>query len=222
LHRSRNTNIWTEKWFRTLSPTAKLTYMHMYDACDSAGFFEVDVEYIHSHTRSIISDIEDSLDELKSSPANILVVSDNNDHVWITNFLSLQNKTPLTGKNKEHIKIFRIIHVKIELFEFRKDEILQILPAHEKPKRGLPASVKEFRSPTIDKITKFYERINIIDSEFEASAFFNHYHKQNWVLGNNIKMSDWQSSATRWVQKHKKRKSEIYANSIIGTIKDVL
>ena len=99
----------TEKWknrdFRKLSPQAKLLLIYMFDHCDIAGFWEVDLE--HAQFCTGINDLEGPFKALASSYK--LVKKDDLSVIWIKNFLLYQKNWPLNENNTAHRGIIKIL-----------------------------------------------------------------------------------------------------------------
>jgi hypothetical protein len=61
---------------------------------------------------------------------------------------------------------------------------------------GLGAEQKMSR-PEITQVLSFFKKNNYPD--IEAKKFFNHYQSNGWMVGGAVPMSDWHSSAHKWM-----------------------
>ena len=102
--RFTETGKWKDRWFRGLSPTAKLLWFYVCENCDIAGFWEVDLPAAAWFTGSKLSTLTGALKELDRG----LFWDD--DYVWLRNFIYYQNNLPLNPKNNCHAGILNRIH----------------------------------------------------------------------------------------------------------------
>jgi hypothetical protein len=67
------------------------------------------------------------------------------------------------------------------------------------------AAEKKFTRPEITQVLSFFKKNNYPD--LEAKKFFNHYQSNGWLVGGVSPMSDWQSSAHKWMLNAEKFKN---------------
>ncbi|MCJ7483903.1 MAG: hypothetical protein MUO31_13170 [Thermodesulfovibrionales bacterium] len=101
--RFTQTEKWDDKWFRQLSPNAKVLYWYIWDKCNIAGFWEVDLEGALFHTKIPQRGIEGAYKELARG------FLANGDYVWIRKFLYHQRNLPLNENNPSHRGILKVI-----------------------------------------------------------------------------------------------------------------
>ena len=115
--RFTETNKWEDKFFRKLSPAAKLLYWYMWDRCDIAGFWEVDLHLASFCIGVCEAELESAFEELSDK---YIVVRGS---VWIKTFLKHQRNENLDLNNPAHIGILR----KIAEHKSFSEKILNIL-----------------------------------------------------------------------------------------------
>jgi hypothetical protein len=64
---------------------------------------------------------------------------------------------------------------------------------------------KKYARPEITRVLSFFTKNNYPD--LEAKKFFNHYQSNGWLVGGISPMTDWQSSAHKWMLNAEKFKS---------------
>jgi hypothetical protein len=67
------------------------------------------------------------------------------------------------------------------------------------------AAEKKFTRPEITQVLSFFKKNNYPD--LEAKKFFNHYQSNGWLVGGMSPMSDWHSSADKWMLNAEKFRS---------------
>lgn len=106
--RFTETDKWKDPWFRKLSPNAKVLFEYLRDACDSAGFWEVDLD-LASYFTGIPKASDDSL--FKAGPNGGIEAAFEelsrcyiaaNSHIYIKKFLLHQKNLPLNINNPAH------------------------------------------------------------------------------------------------------------------------
>lgn len=115
--RFTETGKWRDKWFRKLSPTEKLLFLWMIDNCDSAGFWEVDLELAAQETGATRPRIQGAFKGL----ARAYIQS--GDYIWIWRFIVVQRNWPYSPENNAHKAIKRLFD---EHSEFSIDFIQKI------------------------------------------------------------------------------------------------
>ena len=145
--RNTNTDKWSKRCFRRLSPSAKLLYLYILDNCDIAGIWEIDIEKVAFETGlcseseagrlfdappAQVASIEAALVELEA----FLIAPAEGLHrgyvgatkaVFVREFLELQNNLPLNVNNACHRGILK----RIESSNGLQEHILAFLQAEE-------------------------------------------------------------------------------------------
>lgn len=156
--RFTNSGKWSDKWFRDLSPCSKTLYWYLWDVCDIAGFWEIDLEHAAYNTKIPNSDIEGAFKGLSRG----FIQSDG--YIWIRRFLYHQRNLPLNKDNKAHVGILRRIDEHKSLFP----NVLELLE-QQGPSKGLhsPTSISISKGKGISKEEK--EIFNIARKRFPGS-----------------------------------------------------
>lgn len=108
--RFTNSEKWADSWFRNLSPYSKTLYWYLWDACDIAGFWEIDLEHAVYHTKISEAEIKGAFKGLSRGYVK------NNGFIWIRRFLYHQRNLPLNKENKAHKGILARIEEHKSLF----------------------------------------------------------------------------------------------------------
>lgn len=115
--RFTQTEKWDDIWFRPLSPNAKTLYWYIWDKCNIAGFWEVDLDGAVFHTKISKRSIEGAYKELSRG------FETNGNYIWVRRFLYHQKNLPLNPDNPAHKGILRVIEEYKTLFP----NVLQLL-----------------------------------------------------------------------------------------------
>ena len=115
--RFTQTEKWDDKWFRQLSPNAKVLYWYIWDKCNIAGFWEIDLDGAAFHTKISTKSIGRVFEEL----ARGFLAKGN--YVWVRKFLYHQRNLPLNPNNPAHKGILKIIDEFKSIFPTVLDEI---------------------------------------------------------------------------------------------------
>ena len=132
---------WKDPWFRKLTPAAKLMCLYLYDRCDIAGFWEIDLEAAAFEIGIKYNDVLGAMKDLERA------YETNGDYIWIKRFVRFQGNKDLNENNKAHLGIIRILTEK-EGFSKNVSRVLnrQELPSSfEGPSKGLfsPTSISK-------------------------------------------------------------------------------
>jgi hypothetical protein len=163
-YRYTNTEKWVDAWFSNLKQIEMLLFIYLCDNCDIAGFIEVNFRRWANDLSSSAETIEGALKGLTRG----LILSKDNDCVFIRNFLKHQKNLPLNESNKAHLGILR----RFELYKHKFD-IQDINNFIEGATKGLP-------SPTgigIGKEGVLEENIDIPFQSVEFSEKWKEYTK---------------------------------------------
>lgn len=115
---------WADKWFRSLKPAEKIVWIYLCDNCDIAGFYEMDHESIAFHTGLNMEEVQGAT---KGLTRGYIGAENNNDDIWIKNFLKHQNNHILNPSNNCHKGIIKRIQMNLSNFP----DIPNILGAQE-------------------------------------------------------------------------------------------
>lgn len=139
--RFTETTKWEDKYFRKLSPEAKLLYWYMWDRCDIAGFWEVDLHLAAFCIGYDESRLQEAFKELSSRYILDTKV------VWIKSFLKHQKNDKLNENNPAHFGIIRKIAEHKALREqvlksLDKESLLELIDditarGYQAPSKGL-------------------------------------------------------------------------------------
>ena len=110
---------WDDVWFSQLTMEQKVMFMYLCDACDIAGFYEVNERLV-----SLRTGIEDVRGAIKSLSKSVVLKG---DYVWIIKHIKHQRNLPINPKNNAHKGIISSIAEKIDYFP----EILDKLPKQD-------------------------------------------------------------------------------------------
>lgn len=108
--RFTNSGKWADKWFRNLPPYSKTLYWYLWDVCDIAGFWEIDLDHATYHTKIPDDEIEGAFKGLDRG----FIQADG--YIWIRRFLYHQRNLPLNKENLAHKGILRRIEEHKSLF----------------------------------------------------------------------------------------------------------
>lgn len=204
-YRFTNTDKWTDAWFCNLKQLEMLLFIYLCDNCDIAGFIEVNYKRWATDLNSSPETIEGAIKGLSRG----LLFSNENDCIFIRNFLKHQKNMPLTPeKNPAHkgiVNRFNEYMYKFDIKDINDFFKRGLVGATE----GLQSPIgngngigndngngigKKFQKPTISEIEQYcFERSNGIDPE----KFFNYYESNGWMVGKN-KMKNWKAAVHTW------------------------
>jgi len=113
--RFSDNDIWTkQRWFKDLAPLDKLVFFYIKDACDYAGFYEVDVQTLCEHTGLDSIDLQEFIKNVNKDydPFSGKVIKKerlkivDSKYIWITGFVAFQyeNKEGLINPNAPVVK----------------------------------------------------------------------------------------------------------------------
>lgn len=98
-YRFTNTEKWADSWFSTLKQLEMLLFIYLCDNCDIAGFIEVNYKRWATDINTTIDKVQMAIIGLNKG----LLISKNNDCIFIRNFLKHQKNLPLIPeKNPAH------------------------------------------------------------------------------------------------------------------------
>ena len=102
-YRFTDTDKWNDSWFTSLSPNEKLLFNYLCDICDIGGFVEINFKKWAVDLGIKASDVQDACKGIERG----LVYSNDNDCLYIRNFLKHQKNLPINPKNKAHAGILK-------------------------------------------------------------------------------------------------------------------
>jgi len=131
---------WDDVWFSQLTMEQKVMFMYLCDACDIAGFYEVNERLVCLRTG--IEDVRGAIESLSKS------VMLKGDYIWIIKHIKHQRNLPINPKNNAHKGIISSIAERIDSFPeildsfSRQDSItvkecLGLNRGYEAPSEGL-------------------------------------------------------------------------------------
>ena len=94
---------WKDPWFRKLTPYEKLMCLYLYDRCDIAGFWEIDLESAAFEIGISHADILEAVKGLERC------YETNGDYIWIKRFVRFQGNKDLNENNRAHVGIMRLL-----------------------------------------------------------------------------------------------------------------
>ena len=132
---------WKDPWFRKLTPTAKLMCLYLYDRCDIAGFWEIDLEGAAFEIGVSHQDILEAMKGLERC------YETNGDRVWVKRFIRFQGNKELNENNKAHQGIIRLLRER----EGFSENVSRVLNGIDLPSPYEGASMPLLRSQGISK-----------------------------------------------------------------------
>lgn len=101
---------WDDVWFRKLGPLQKLVIFFLWDRCDQAGFWEIDIDGMAFHTGVSSDKIRPLFEGLNNSQEGLQkALIKRGNFVWIKDFIGDQKNLPLNPMNNAHTKIISCI-----------------------------------------------------------------------------------------------------------------
>lgn len=135
-YRFTNTEKWTDSWFSNLKQIEMLLFIYLCDNCDIAGFIEINYKRWANDLGSNVSTIEGACIGLQRG----LIFSQDNDCLFIKNYLKHQKNLPINENNKAHVGILK----RFEVYKYKFD----IQDVNEFITRGFKGASKGLQSPT--------------------------------------------------------------------------
>ncbi len=193
------TEKWEKKKFRNYSPEAKLLLLYIFDKCDIAGFWEIDLNQA-KFSIGFSTDLNTLMKELANSYITV-----SKELIWVKNFIIYQGNWPLKKDAPAHKGICRILlshnsfvqktleHMEEKTGLTVTKELLNSLSIS----KGISISKSIFQEPTVSEIQDYCKEKNI---SIDAEDFIQFYGSKNWMVGKN-KMKDWRLAvcrATKW------------------------
>lgn len=204
---------WTDMWFNSLSPHAKLLFIFLYENCDNAGFYEVNKKFLLLCLGVTSDELKSSILELSKS----YIKSNVGNKIWLKNFLKHQKHIPLNTRNKAHKRIVSIIKENLsDEDKFKGCDVLEfLLPdesnevvipnVKEKDSTTLPVKKKRrssrtFTKPTEQEIMDYMMERDFPNAKVEANSFFDYQESIGWKVGNKP-MVLWKNAVNTWISK---------------------
>ncbi len=94
---------WKDPWFRKLPPPGKLLLLFLYDRCDIAGFWEIDMEAAAFEIGYPAKTLVSALKHLESR------YETNGKYLWVRRFIEFQGNYPFKDKVRVHEGIIRLL-----------------------------------------------------------------------------------------------------------------
>ena len=131
-YRYTNTEKWDDNWFSSLKQVEMLLFMYLCDNCDIAGFAEVNFKRWAVDLNSSPGIIKEALKGLQRG----IIISQDNDAVYLRNFLKHQKNLPLNTNNKAHVGIIR--RFDLYMYKFNIQDINEFIESSMiAPSKGL-------------------------------------------------------------------------------------
>ena len=224
MKRFTETDKWSDKWFRKLSPESKLLFLYLCDNCDIAGFIEKDIELWEFHTG-----IRGLLGAYKGLVRGL---EEKGDVVWIKNFLRHQKNDCINPVNNAHKAILVAImhhpefipciqdHIGVDIADMLsklgaykglnspigigKGKSIKeegIVKGRNKPEPKPPPTLEEFKA---------YCQNELSDYHLEAENIYEGYAVADWHDSNGKKIKNWKQKLRQvWCKPEKKKKSQL-------------
>ena len=198
--RFTDTEKWSDKWFRALSPNHKLAWNYLCDCCDCIGLIEVDEELAEFQVGEAVD--FDSL--IESSEGRIERIS--GGKLWLVKFCEFQYGQLKPG-NKPHDSYIRRLQKACLLQRVTEGYAKGSLTLKEKEKetekeKGGDARGGRFVRPTVAEIHNYcVKRSNTVD----AQSLWDFYESKGWMIGKNP-MKDWKAAVRTWERRETKSK----------------
>jgi hypothetical protein len=211
--RFTQTEKWDDAWFRELSPNAKVLYWYIWDKCNIAGFWEVDLEGAVFHTKIPRRGLQGAYEELTRG----FEVS--GGYLWIRRFLYHQKNLPLTpDTNPAHRGILRAINeykvifpnvlaelekqVLKEKTEGATEGLVSPISISKGISKGIRISKKEekpksFTPPTFEEVKKYITE-NPELSNVNAETFFKGFNDSGWIDTRGNPVKNWKLKLRTW------------------------
>ena len=184
------TEKWSDAWFASRRPIAKLLFNYLCDNCDIAGFIEINIRRWASDIGCDSRGIEGALKGLEGC----FIKSVSGDCLYIKNFLKHQKNFPLNEKNNAHKGILK----RFELYSYKFD-IQDINIFIEGACKGLPSPTsngngngngnkgdargeKNYEQQLKERMTEFKQSMEPLTGEFPKemlNAFFRYWSEPN-------------------------------------------
>lgn len=175
---------WKDAFFLNLNPHNKLLFIYIYENCDNAGFFDLNLPKMSVETGVDLMDITSGLTAIEKA----YLISENKDRIWLRKFLLHQNKLPLDLKSEEGNYIKFQIESNLSRFGY-SNELHDILKNTKKRTR---TKAEPFSKPTLNEVI---QRFSIGEWSFvphnEIASIYDYYQAVGWKVGRTKKMVDW-------------------------------
>ncbi len=192
---------WCDAWFSKLSPQEKLLFLYMIDACDLAGFIEIDVRMFTFMTG--LTEIE-ILGAIKGLNRGYLGAKQE-QWIWIKNFIKYQKNLPLNVENNAHKNIINCINSQKTRFDTTK--ILNHLGANQgliSPTGKVKVKVKVEEG--VERFSEFWETYPKKKSKADAEKAWEKLNPTNELvdiiinaINENKKSDNWQQEDGKYI-----------------------
>lgn len=226
--RFTDTDKWKRSWFRSLSPAYKAFWFYLFDNCDQAGVWEVDLDaasfYIGEKLRK-----EEVLNKLGKQ----VIEFDGGERWLILGFIEFQYGCPfekLNPQNNAHLSAIRIIEkydIKNILSAlFKGSGRAEYAPKEKEKESDIEKEVEfqegvsgggisndklferglsEYGGPSLDEVTIYFDSIGYPNEQ--ARAFWEWNEGNGWINNRGAPLKVWKSRVDGWI-----KNSEIKAN----------
>lgn len=218
LKRFTDTGKWEDKWFRSLSPTAKLLWSWLLDHCDNAGVIDPDIMLATFQIGDTVK--EDHFTELGDR-----IQSLPNGKRWIPKFIRFQFGQ-LSPESRVHASVVKLllfhnIQYPMDSLSIAYVKGIDTLKDKDKYKDKEPEGVRgRFTNPSQDEVKLHFSKSGLPMSE--AEKFFHYYESNGWHVGKNP-MKSWTAAASNWKKNYEEGKYETHRpNNAIGNSKPIV
>lgn len=104
--RFTDTEIWNDEWFRNLPTKYKELWRYLYENCDIAGCWKINLSHLHFSMPGEQFTLDDILITLNSDKERVIVF-DNNKRLFITKFINFQYGL-LSTKCGPHLGVIKL------------------------------------------------------------------------------------------------------------------
>ena len=131
-YRFTNTDKWKDSWFSNLKQIEMLLFIYLCENCDIAGFIEINYKRWASDLNSSESTMKESIKGLERG----LIISNDEECIYLKNFIKHQKNLPLNENNRAHMGIIKRFEIYRHKFDIQDINDF-ILRGFEAPSKGL-------------------------------------------------------------------------------------
>lgn len=161
-YRFTDTDKWNDKWFFELKPNEKLLFIYLCENCDIAGFIEIN---LRKWSTDLNVNNTTTIKGVLKGLGRGLVYSNNNEILYIKNFLKHQKNYPLNEKNKAHLGIIKRFNFYLQQFDINTidDFLIGAWKGLYSPTgNGIGNSIDTISNKVVYTYSKFYDEEIVI------------------------------------------------------------
>ena len=189
-----DTDLFKQKFVRSLPAAYKTLWVYIFCDCDCAGIWEVDLAVAELYTGCKFS-----LQEVKKHFAPKVQFFEDDSKAFIPDFVGFQYGT-LSESNRAHRGVIE---------RLKKYDLLKVLKDGIKQPAGKPATSRrrEFTPPTLEEVSAYVQEAGL--TLVDPAEFVDTYAGNGWVLGDERKpMADYKAVLRGWQRRAEKAKQE--------------